>query len=232
VADWAGSEAGTAWDLIDALGLAFTATTGNKLTIAISGDAANFSESPKTFEIARSVDPVTGFDAAAIHIDDSAFAGSGTWSVELSGSSVNLVYVAGSGTPYSNWATANGITGATADQDSDGDGIANGIEFVIGGDPSGPDSASGSLLPVITTDTTHVNFTFRRTDESAGLDPFVQYSTTLASTWTDAQTGVDGVVIEETNNGFGTGIDRVTVKLPRALANGGKLFARLRVDAE
>lgn len=232
VSNWTGTVAGTAWDLIDARSLAFTATTGNKLTIAISGDAANFSESAKTFEIARSVDPVTGFDAAAIQIDDSAFVGSGTWSVQLSGSSVNLIYTAGSGTPYSNWTTANGIAGATADQDTDGDGIANGIEFVIGGDPSGPNSASNSLLPTITTDATHVNFTFRRTDESAGLDPFVQYNTSLTGTWTDAQTGVNGVVIQEANNGFGTGIDSVTVKIPHALANGGKLFARLRVDAE
>lgn len=231
VADWTGTVAGTAWDLIDARELALTATTGNKLTIAISGDAANFSESAKSFEIARSVDPITGFNAAAIQIDDSAFVGVGTWSVQVSGTSVNLVYSAGSGTPYSNWAAANGIAGATADQDSDGDGIANGIEFVLGGDPSGPNSASNSLLPTITTDATHVNFTFRRTDESAVLDPYVQYTTTLTGTWTDAQTGVNGVLVQETNNGFGTGVDSVTVKIPRTLASGGKLFARLRVEA-
>ncbi len=231
IADWTGTEAGTAWDLLDAREIVFTATPANKLTIAISGDAANFTESGKTFEIARSTDPVTGFDPAAIEIDDSAFAGSGTWTVQLNGNSVELVYTAGSGTPYSNWAAANGIPGATADEDSDGDGVANGIEFVIGGDPSGPGSDSNALLPTVATDAEFVSFTFRRTDEAAGENPYVQYSLTLDGTWTDAETGVNGVTVEEINNGFGTGIDSVTVKVPRSLAVDGKIFLRLAVDA-
>jgi hypothetical protein len=38
------------------------------------------------------------------------------------------------------------------------------------------------------------------------------------------------VVIDETDDFYGAGIDQVTVRLPRALATGSKLFARLRVD--
>jgi hypothetical protein len=216
--------------LVDSIDLALTATPAQKLTIAVSGSAANFSESAKSFEIARSTTPITGFNAAAIEIDDSAFFGTGTWSAQVSGNSLVLVYAAGSGTPYSNWATANGIAGATANQDSDGDGIPNGIEFVIGGDPSGPDSSSLHLLPVITSDATYLNFTFRRTDESAGSNPVVQYSTDLGDTWLEAQSGEEGVIVEETNTG--TGVDTVTVKIPRALAEGGKLFARLYVEVE
>ncbi len=131
--------------------------------------------------------------------------------------------------PYASWETANGITGAGSNVDSDGDGIPNGIEFVIGGDPSGPASASNSLLPTATTDATYLNFVFRRTDESAAYDPFVEYSSSLG-TWTEAQAGVGGVIVNEDDDFFGTDIDRVTVRIPLALATGSRLFARLGVD--
>ena len=64
-------------------------------------------------------------------------------------------------------------------------------------------------------------------------NPRVQYSTALAS-WTNAVAGQPGgtpVVITEDNDFFGAGIDRVTVKIPRALAAPGTtLFGRLRAD--
>lgn len=132
------------------------------------------------------------------------------------------------GDAYDNWESTNGIAGAGADVDSDSDGIANGIEFVIGGDPSGPGSSSSALLPTITTDATYLNFTFRRTDESTSYGPFVEYGSDLTG-WTEAEAGVNGVVINETNNGFGAGIDSVVVRIPRTLAVGARLFSRLKV---
>jgi autotransporter-associated beta strand protein len=133
---------------------------------------------------------------------------------------------------YSAWETANGIAGAGSAADSDGDGIANGIEFVIGGDPSGPGSDSSALLPTVSTDATYLKFVFRRTDASAPNNPSVEYTTTLAAgSWTAAQGGVNGVTVAEENDFFGAGTDRVTVSIPRALAApGSKFFARLRVD--
>ncbi|RYG24600.1 MAG: hypothetical protein EON93_22925, partial [Burkholderiales bacterium] len=62
--NWTGA-AGTGWDVLNANTLAFTATPSNKLTIAISGTATNFTEGPKTFVIANSTNPITGFDPAA-----------------------------------------------------------------------------------------------------------------------------------------------------------------------
>lgn len=135
--------------------------------------------------------------------------------------------------PYADFEAVHGISGAGADADSDNDGLPNGIEFVIGGDPSGPDSDSSALGPVIVnSDPAYVDFIFRRTDDSASSDPYVQYGSDLTG-WTDAEPGVpagDPVVIDETNDHHGPGIDRVTVRIPRALAAGQKLFARLRVD--
>ena len=127
---------------------------------------------------------------------------------------------------YESWETANGITGAGAAVDSDGDGIPNGIEFVIGGDPSGPGSDSNGLLPVVTVDVDYLNFTFRRTDAAASYDPFVEYSNSLGQ-WATAYPGVDGVIIEED---VGAEVALVTLRIPRELASGPALFARLHVD--
>ena len=129
---------------------------------------------------------------------------------------------------YGDWETLNGIAGAGAEVDSDGDGIPNGIEFVIGGDPSGPGSDSSALLPTITTDVTYLNFTFRRSDDSTSYGPFVEYGSNLTG-WTEAEAGVNGVVINEIDDGFGAGVDSVEVKIPRALAVGARLFSRLKV---
>lgn len=146
--------------------------------------------------------------------------------------STNVAIVSSTGTPYGNWETANGISGAGAEADSDGDGIPNGIEFVIGGDPSGQNSNSNALLPTITTDATYLNFSFRRTDESLGSNPTVQYGNDLTG-WTNAvngQPGANPVVIVVTNDQHGAGIDGVEVKIPRALAlPETSFFARLKV---
>ena len=58
----------------------------------------------------------------------------------------------------------------------------------------------------------------------------VKYDSDLAGTWTSAEGGVIGVVINETNNGFEAGIDRVEVIIPNSQAVAGKIFARLKVE--
>lgn len=133
------------------------------------------------------------------------------------------------GDSYGAWEAANGISGSGPDADPDSDGIKNGIEFVIGGDPSGPGSVSAALLPTSALDGTYLNVVYRRTDDSAAFDPFVEYGSALTG-WTEAQAGVNGVLVSEDNNFYGAGIDRVTVRIPRALAVGSRLFARLHVD--
>jgi fibronectin-binding autotransporter adhesin len=134
------------------------------------------------------------------------------------------------GDAYGGFETANGISGAGSNADSDGDGISNGVEFVIGGDPSGPGSASNALLPTSTIDASYLNFVFRRTDDSASYNPFVEYGSTLGG-WTAAQNNVNGVIVTVDDNFYDASTDRVTVRIPRTLASPDtKLFARLRVD--
>lgn len=226
ISDWNGS-AGSGYDTLSAATLTVSSDNITPAVVVITpASLVNFSETAKTFTLATTTGGISGLDAGDITVDATAFAGTGTWSVQQNGNLLELVYTLG--TPYDAWETANGISGAGADTDSDGDGISNGIEFVIGGDPSGPNSDSNPLLPTITTDATYLNFVFRRTDDSASFDPSVSYSTNLAA-WTEAQGGVDGVVIDEVADGFGSGIDQVTVRIPKALGPSGKLFAKLGV---
>jgi hypothetical protein len=57
----------------------------------------------------------------------------------------------------------------------------------------------------------------------------VEYGSDLNG-WTTAEGGVGNVVITEDNNFYSGNTDRVRVVIPRSLAAGGKLFARLRIE--
>lgn len=170
----------------------------------------------------RTGTPVFDFTAAilpgGLSWNTSSFAVDGTIRIE-------------GGSAYASFEATHGIGGAGGTVDSDGDGLRNGIEFVIGGDPSGPGSNSSSLAPTSTMDATHLIFVFRRTDVSVGSNPRVEYNTGLAGVWTTAVNGQPGatpVVISVVDGGA---TDTVTVRIPRALASPGtKLFARLAVD--
>ncbi|HSP42786.1 MAG TPA: hypothetical protein VLO11_07950, partial [Luteolibacter sp.] len=140
-----------------------------------------------------------------------------------------------SGNPYDTWAGgpwSGTLTDASADLDFDGGGLATGLEWVLGGDPTdGGDDAS--IAPTIdnTTDPDFFIFTYRRADEAnadSNTTIAVEYGSDLGG-WTTAVTGPD-IVITPTENGAGTGIDLVAVKIRRTLAVGGKLFARLNVE--
>jgi len=131
--------------------------------------------------------------------------------------------------PYQLWADAHGIAGADAGADSDGDGIRNGIEFVLGGNPLGPDSNSNALLPVITRNGNTLNFIYRRTDaSSANYAMRVEITTNPATNdWAPAPDYFTDPKILVENDAFGPGVDKVTVSIAMA---GPKLFARLKVD--
>jgi autotransporter-associated beta strand protein len=133
---------------------------------------------------------------------------------------------------YAGWASGflPAFTNTAADLDFENDGLASGIEWVVGGDPTLNDAASVAPAFDNTTDPDDFLFTFRRRDDAAA-DPnttiVVEYGSDLAG-WTPALDGVGGVSINDTTD-LGGGFHQVTVAIPRALALGGKIFARLRV---
>lgn len=131
------------------------------------------------------------------------------------------------GTLYDQWLDSYSLTGTDRDAagDPDHDGIANVVEFVIGGNPKTQDDSS--WLPTVVSGANYLELTFRRSNASEYLNPVVEYSTTLASPWTPAVNGTAGVTITEAVLDADT--DMVTVRIP---VSGQNLFARLSVSIQ
>jgi autotransporter-associated beta strand protein len=138
--------------------------------------------------------------------------------------------------PFELWATiTHGLSGAAAAAaaDPDADGLTNLLEFVLGDEPNPANTGSNSvsLLPQATTSGGNLLFTYRLTDLSLtqpGIAITTEYGSDLTG-WDTAQNGVDGVTITVTNDFYATGIDKVEVAIPQALATRTSLFARLKV---
>jgi len=126
-----------------------------------------------------------------------------------------------------------------ADADPDNDGIANGVEMVLGGNPK--DGMDVALLPTIELVTdpaglpagNYILFTYRRTDRSvaAGVATIGQYSVDLG-TWQPAVAGGGVAILEDDNyTGFSPpateDTDRVRIYVPQAFSP--RIFGRLNV---
>jgi autotransporter-associated beta strand protein len=123
------------------------------------------------------------------------------------------------------------IVGPNAD--ANGDGVANALVYLFGGDPKNGNNAA--LLPTATLvtnpggtvpDGDYLVLTYRH-DTTAVVNATVERSATLQAPWTATTNGVDGAVIVETPDGFAPGIKKVEVFIPRSSA---RLFGRVRAD--
>jgi len=232
VASWdAAAVAGTDYDLLAADAIDVEASADDFATITISApDIADFTETDRTFTIVQTTS-LTNFDAAAFVIDDTQFkadtGASGTWTVQANGNNIELVYTAGTLSGYALWASQQGFApGQEAPNlDPDGDSLENGIEFIVGGDPL--HAMDLDKLPTGQIDGDNFVFTFRQTNASKVENPYVEYGSDLVG-WTPAENGVDGVTIAPGPDAP-DGTPTVVVTLPRTLATGGKLFARLKL---
>jgi autotransporter-associated beta strand protein len=140
--------------------------------------------------------------------DDVHFAGTGTVTVGgLSG--------------YAGWATVNAPTGTSAD-DFDGDGVSNGVEWVLGGTK---DTNDLGKLPKCSTTGGNLVFTFQRALASKTPDTAVAIAlSTNLETWTPYDVDLPPV---EVSAGETEGYETVTLTVP--MAPDGKKFARLQV---
>ncbi|MCP5545604.1 MAG: autotransporter-associated beta strand repeat-containing protein [Akkermansiaceae bacterium] len=244
IGDWNGADnlgavAGTDYDLLVATDLDFSALTAGGLTVRIGGMVpADFAESNQTFVIMQAVSGVSGFDVSDVTIDDSAFTGGGSWAVSQNGLNIELQYTAATGDAYDTWTASKGLAGGDAafGADPDNDNIRNGLEFVLGGEPSpaNPGSDSSALLPTVDETSGDLVFTFRRKDLSEGVANLVfQWSTDLSfPPANDVPVGAvdsvtDGVIVDVTEDDPDADTDTIVITVPAAKAPGGKLFGRL-----
>ncbi len=112
---------------------------------------------------------------------------------------------------------------ANFDADPDKDGLANGLEWILGGNPT---ASSLSVAPTLTVDASNASLTFNRLDLSkCSATLKVQWSNDLSS-WTDVPvTSMTSGSVSITENG--TSPDSVVVNVPVSNAVSGKLFLRL-----
>lgn len=140
-------------------------------------------------------------------------------------------------TPFQGWAVASGLDGTPGKEagfaaDPDRDGLANGLEWILGGNP-----LDGSTVPPqISGTSTHVLFTFPRNDSSeAGTTLLVQWAA-VPGVWSDIPVGASssgpdshGIVVTISENASAS--DGVVVAIPRSLLPSGTFFVRLLVSA-
>ena len=137
--------------------------------------------------------------------------------------------------PYVTWAALQGLDGTLGREngfgaDPDADGLGNGLEWVLGGDPL--TSNSSPILPLATSGPTGITITFHREDTSEGsINLKAQWGEDLAE-WNDVVIGssstapdVNGASVTVQENGSAP--DLVTVTIPGANSTNGKLFVRV-----
>jgi hypothetical protein len=130
------------------------------------------------------------------------------------------------GHAYTQWAV-----GAPFDGDANGDGVPNGVAWLLGA--TAPAADATRLLPTLDTATApgYLIFRHRRADAAMadpGVTIEVQYGTNLDA-WHAAEPDAERIIVTELDDYYGPGIDQVEVKIAESLAPDGRLFARLRV---
>ncbi|MEK7951098.1 beta strand repeat-containing protein [Luteolibacter soli] len=247
IANWAGTTLGTDWDHLTANSLVITATPLNKLVIHPTGTPTGFTETNKTLTIATSTSPITGFDPAAIQIDATGFPGTGTWAVQMSANTIQLVYTAGAVSAYSSWATAEGLTPANNDPtaDPDKDGQINLMEFALNstalsgtssGKVVGKVGTVGGQQALTITLPVRTGVSFTGTTELTGTADGVLYHIQASDdtgTWNlqvSEVTGADATTIQTGLPALQTGWTYRTFRSPGPITGDPREYMRVVID--
>ncbi len=172
---------------------------------------------------------------------DGVVQSAGVWGGPTSSATFKTALISGTGTltvasgatlqPFASWAAANGLIGAGAafTADPDGDGIPNGLEWILGGNPQ---ATNPGILPLVSVNATYVVLTFNRSDATEVTSTlYTQWSSDLI-TWNDVPVGAtsittpQGVIVSVTENAAAP--DAISVSFPRSLSPSGHLFVRVR----
>jgi hypothetical protein len=144
---------------------------------------------------------------------------------------LNVLTGPGGGNAYDTWSSTNSLANPAFDFDSDNDGLANGIEWVLGGNPNTNDNPSA--LPTVSGTTAGgLTLVFNRSSDSVSETTLVvEWGSVLsgfANTLTIGTTDVGPSGNNPTIDIDAPSVGKVTVNIPAANAVGGKILARLK----
>jgi hypothetical protein len=212
----------TSHDKLDlATGKLLTFSGASVLTITTTGGA------PGSYVLVTAPGGITGPLPATLNLPAGWVA---TVTRENGGTQLVLNLSSTDGSAWDGWRAVN-APGSNPHDDSDGDGVTNAVEFVLGGNSTTKDL---DKLPLLAADGTNVTFTFLRAQNS--IDPetalWIETGTDLA-TWDSAPspyTVPDGAsadppvtVVKDSPE---AGKDTVTLTVPQ---DSSQKFARLKV---
>lgn len=168
----------------------------------------------------------------------------GVWGSLASGAPYKTSLITGGGmlrviagpapSPYGAWAAGFGLDATPGrspafDADVENDGLPNGLEWMLDGDPLARDAAS--LWGIVSSPAGIIIAFLRRDDTEPSSDLRVQWSPNLRD-WSDAPVGATssgpdahGVTVAVAENGSAP--DAVAVTVPHANGTQGRLFVRL-----
>ena len=196
-------------------GLQVGSYSGSGIGLSTGGDAVNLYDTASptpvrrvnvAFGIAPSAAPFGTFDnAAGVNVGAvSALSSAGVNGafaaihdadeIGSPGSVSNPVYF----TPFTAWLAVNGFTSGGIDQDSDGDGLTDRVEYFFSQDPNDP--ADLANLPRVIADGGDLSLSFSRLTSTPGTTGALEFSGDLG-TWTPALPGLDYIVANSVVNG-------------------------------
>jgi len=200
---------------------------GNPVTLSVVAEGTPV----PTYQWYRNGSILTGKTAAILSIPSAAAGDAGSYTVVVSnsaGSTESAAVTIAVNSPEGVWASSFGLdpmTSGAPSADPDGDGLANRIEFLLGGNPVVGDS--GAVLPVASKsvgEPAALVFRFKVAKAAAGVAWSVETSSTLDGAWATAVHGVAQVTIIQIP--LDGARDQVTVTVPTTEE---KIFGRLRV---
>ena len=216
---------------------AASAAISGKLAIELDGSSADRLKVTGNLNITNATLDLTGTPTAPEIIIASFGSLTGTSFAAVTGlpSGYDVIYdlsnkqikLAALSTGFSGWIDDFPVSNPAADADPDFDGVANALEYILGGNPA---QSSSGLAPTVSADAGSIVFTFDRVDASETSDIIlvVEAGTTLG-TWPEtftigATTASSSLGVEVQENEAAP--DTITVTIQQGIVPAK--FARLR----